>query len=134
MVCCYKLLVVRSFVLEVKSQSGHHVPVNLHQNKCYSLFLTKTGKVPRSTFTLQAPGLAKRKGSLHGSVTVPRSIHPAPSLHPLASALAQLKRQISAGGALRTKSSDPAQPSSPREPKCTGLNWPSNFLFKLKGI
>ena len=70
--------------------------------------LTKTGKVPRSTFTRQAPGLAKRKGSLHGSVTVPRSIHPAPSVHPLASALAQLKRQISAGGALRTKSSDPA--------------------------
>ena len=96
--------------------------------------LTKTGKVPRSTFTRQAPGLAKRKGSLHGSVTVPRSIHPAPSVHPLASTLTQLKRQISAGGALRTKSSDPAQPSSPREPKCTGLNWPSNFLFKLKGI
>ena len=96
--------------------------------------LTRTGKVPRSPFILRAPGLAKRKGSLHGLVTLPRSVHPAPSLHPLASALAQLKRQISAGGALRTKSSDPAKPSSPKQPKCTGLNWPSSFLFKLEGI
>ena len=38
MVSCCKFLRVRSCVLEVRSQSGHNVPVNLHSNKCYSLF------------------------------------------------------------------------------------------------
>ena len=37
-VSCCKLLGVTSFVLEVRSRSGQDVPVNLHQNKCYSLF------------------------------------------------------------------------------------------------
>ncbi|XP_026938903.1 uncharacterized protein [Sagmatias obliquidens] len=60
--------------------------------------------------------LAKKRGSLQGPVTLPGSGHPAPSLHPLASAEAQLKRQISVAGSLRARSPDPAQPSSLREP------------------
>ena len=37
MSCC-KLLGVRGLVLEVRSQSGNDVPINLHETDCYSLF------------------------------------------------------------------------------------------------
>ena len=49
-----------SSVLEVRSQSGHepdYKPINLHQNKCYSLFSQKRTRSQDSTFTLWAPGL-----------------------------------------------------------------------------
>ena len=51
-----------------------------------------------------------------GRLTLPRSVRPAPSLGPPASAQARLKRQISAGGTLRAESLEPAQPSSLGEP------------------
>ena len=37
-VSCCRLLGIRSFVLKVRSWSGHNVAGSLHQNKCYSLF------------------------------------------------------------------------------------------------
>ena len=62
-----------------------------------------------------------------GAVTLPRSVHPAPSLGPAASNQAWLKRQISFGHSLRARSPDPAQLSSLREPGAqdpTGLQAP----------
>lgn len=57
-----------------------------------------------------------RWGFLQGSVTLTKSIHPAPSLGSLASVQAWLKRCISVGISLRARSPDPAQLSSLKEP------------------
>ena len=38
-------------------RSGHEVPGNLHQNKCYSLFWQEGARSQGSTFTLQGPAL-----------------------------------------------------------------------------
>ena len=79
--------------------------------------LTRNGQGPKAQLSpAEVQVLAKRRGSLQGPVTLPRSVHPAPRLGPPASAQAWLKRQISAGGSLRARSPEPAQPSSPREP------------------
>ena len=56
----------------------------------------------------EVQALAKRRGSLGGPVTLPRSICPAPRLGPPTSALAWMRRQISG-------SPDPAQLSSLNE-------------------
>ncbi|XP_029079381.1 collagen alpha-1(XXVIII) chain-like [Monodon monoceros] len=76
--------------------------------------LTKRARSQGSSSKVQV--LAKKRGSLQGPVTLPGRGHPAPSLHPPASAEAQLKRQISVAGSLRARSPDPTQPSSLREP------------------
>ena len=47
MVSCGKLLGVRSFVLEVRSRSGNHVPVNLYQINII-LCSDKKGKGPQA--------------------------------------------------------------------------------------
>ena len=47
MVSCGKLLGVRSFVLEVRSRSGNHVPVNLYQMNII-LCSDKKGKGPQA--------------------------------------------------------------------------------------
>ena len=112
-------LVVAKFLLSDTSflRSGHDVPVNLHQNAI--LCSDKKGqglKAQLSPSEVQA--LAVRRGSLRAPVTLPRS--PAPSLGPPTSAQAQLRRQTSAGDALRTRSPDPAQLSSLREPGAQG--------------
>ena len=106
---CCKLLRVRSFVLEVRSRSGHDVPVNFHQTNVI-LCSDKKGQGPKAQLS-PSEALA-----LRGLVTLPGSIHPAPSLRPPTSAQAQLGRQISAGGILLDRSLDSTQPSSLREP------------------
>ena len=55
MVSC-KRLGVRSFVPEVRSQSGNKVPINLHQTNAI-LCSEKKGQGPKGTpVTLQGPG------------------------------------------------------------------------------
>ena len=88
----------------------------------------KRGQGPEAQLSpSEVQALAKRRGSLHQPVTLPRSISPAPSLSLPASAQAQLKRQISAAGALRGRSPDPAEPLSLREPGAQDPAGPQAF-------
>ena len=61
MVSCYRLLGVRSFVVEVRSQSGNRVPVNLCQANVF-LCSHKKGQGPKAQlFPSEVKLLAKRK-------------------------------------------------------------------------
>ena len=92
------------------SWSGNDVLINLYHTNI-TVFSDKKGQGPKAQLLLsEVQVLAKRI-----QVTLPGSICPAPSLAPLARAQAHLKRQISAGSALKARSPDP-QPSSMREP------------------
>ena len=56
MLSCWKLLGVRSSVLEIRSKSGNDVPINLHQTNV-TLCSDKKGKGPKaqlSPFRVQA--------------------------------------------------------------------------------
>ena len=111
MVSFCKLLGVRSFILEVGSWS---VMMLLQTSTKTNVILCpdKKGQGPEAQLLpSEVQALAKRRGSLHGLVTLPGSICPAPSLGPPTSAQAWLRKQISAGSR-----DDPAQPSSLREP------------------
>ena len=127
-------LYIRAFVLEVRSWSGHSVPVNLHQtkyypigytsvqnvfgvkNKYYPPFWQERARSQGSSLPLWGLGSAKRwklpmqasyPAREHLSSIQSRSSH---------SAEAQLRRQISAGSTLRARSSDTVQVTSLREP------------------
>ena len=107
---------VTSLVLEVRSRSGHHVPVSLHQTNVI-LCSDKEGQGPRAQLSpLEVQALPKRRGSLCRQVTLPGSLSPAAGLGPPASAQAPLRRQISAAGARRARSPNTAQLSSLRNP------------------
>ena len=70
----------------------------------------KKGQGPKAQLSpSKVQALATRRGSLRELVTLPGSIGPSPSLGPPASTQVRVKRQISAGGALRARSPDPAQ-------------------------
>ena len=131
MVSCCRLLGVRSFVPEVRSPAGHSVPLNLHQNKCY-LCSDEKEQGPKAQPSPSEVHVLAKRGSLRGPVPLPGSVHPAPRLRPPASAQALLKRQLSAGGALRARSPGPAQPSSLREPGPRSIP-PSGFSGRPNG-
>ena len=93
------------------SWSGNDVLINLYHMNII-VFPDKKGQGPKAQLLLsEAQVLAKRI-----QVTSPGSICPAPSLAPLARAQAHLKRQISAGSALKARFPDSAQLSSLKEP------------------
>ena len=81
MVSCCRLLGVRSFVLEVKSRSGHHVPINLYQTNVI-LCSDKKGQGPKEELSsFRVLVLAKRRQILVSSFLRARFPHPAqPSL------------------------------------------------------
>ena len=54
MVSCYRLLLVRSFVLEAQSWSGNYVPVNLYQINVI-VCPDKKGLSPKAQLSLQSP-------------------------------------------------------------------------------
>ena len=67
MVSCYKLLGVRSFILEVRSWSGNAAPVNLYQRNGILCFDQK-GQSPKAQLSpSKAPVLAKRRQISIGS-------------------------------------------------------------------
>ena len=67
MVSCCKLLGVRAFVLEVRSWSGHNVPVNLHQINVI-LSSDRKGQGPMAQLSpSEVQVRAKRRGSLRGA-------------------------------------------------------------------
>ena len=66
MVSCYKLLGVRSFILEVRSWSGNAAPVNLYQRNGILCFDQK-GQSPKAQLSPKAPVLAKRRQISIGS-------------------------------------------------------------------
>lgn len=76
--------------------------------------LTREGKVPKLNFCPPRSRL-REGGSLHERFPLPGSSHPALSLSLPASARAWLKRQLSAGRALRARFPDSAQSLSLRE-------------------
>ena len=77
MVSCCKLLGVRSFVLEVRSWSGHDVPVNLHQTSVI-LCSDKKGQGPKAQLTpSEVQVLAKRRQISVGDSLRARSPDPA---------------------------------------------------------
>ena len=133
MVSCCKLLGVRSFVLKVRSQSGHRCSCKPPPKQMLFSVLTRKGEVPRLNFhpPRSRPWL-RGGGPCTGWVTLPGRVRPAPSL----GAQARVRRQISAGGALRARSPDPTQPSSLREPGAQDpagpwafhLNWSESFV------
>ena len=64
MVICCKLLGVRAFILEVRSWSGNHVPINLYQTNVI-LRPDKKGQGPRAQLSpSKASFLAKRRPEL----------------------------------------------------------------------
>ena len=67
MVSCYKLLGVRSFILEVRSWSGNASPVNLYQRNGI-LCLDREGQGPKAQLSpSKAPVLAKKRQISTGS-------------------------------------------------------------------
>ena len=77
--------------------------------------------------------LAKRRGGGVPALTsYPVLERPAPSLGPPTSAQAQLRRQISAGGSLRARSPEPAQPSSLRKSGAQNPAGPQAFHLNLR--
>ena len=67
MVSCYKLLGVRSFILEVRSWSGNASPVNLYQRNGI-LCLHREGQGPKAQLSpSKAPVLAKKRQISTGS-------------------------------------------------------------------
>ena len=61
MVSCYKLIGVRSFILEVRSWSGNAAPLNLYQRNGI-LCLDRKGQGPKAQLSLsKVPVLAKRR-------------------------------------------------------------------------
>ena len=103
MVSWCKLLGVRSFVLEVRSWSGNDVPVNLHRANVI-LCSDKKGQGLTAQFSpSKVQVLAKREGVSAGAG------HPSPERSSStrsgsSSAQAWLKRRVSAGGSLRSRS------------------------------
>ena len=57
---CCKGLSVRVFALQVRSWSGDHVPINLHQMNVI-LCPDKKGQVPRQLLPRRSPVLAERR-------------------------------------------------------------------------
>ena len=78
LVSCWKLLGVRSFVLEVGSWSGHDVPVNVHQTNV-SLCSDKKGQGPKAHLLP-----SEVQALLRGGVPA-RAGHPARVLPPVPS-------------------------------------------------
>ena len=79
--------------------SGNDVLINLYHTNI-TVFSDKKGQGPKAQLLLsEVQVLAKRI-----QVTLPGSICPAPHLAPLAMAQTHLKRQISAGSALKARS------------------------------
>ena len=67
MVSCYKLIGVRSFILEVRSWSGNAAPLNLYQRNGI-LCLDRKGQRPKAQLSLfKVPVLAKRRQISIGS-------------------------------------------------------------------
>ena len=93
----------------------NNVLVNLHQNKCYSLFWQERVRTQGSTFALQGPGPGYEEGVPCRSVNLLRAFIQHLTWDP-PSVQAQLVTQTSAGGALQVESLDSAWPSSLREP------------------
>ena len=116
MVSRCKLPGVRSFVLEVGSWSDNSIPVNLYQMNAILCSDKKRQGLEAQLSPSKVQVLAKGRWSLLAPVTLPGSLHRAPSLGPPTSAQAGLRRQISAGAALGARSPDPVQLSSRREP------------------
>ena len=107
MVSCCRFLGAKSFVLEVKAQSGNDVPVNLHQTNII-LCSDKKGQVSKVQLSpSKVQALAKRRGPCSGWLLF---LGPALSLSPPTSTQALLKRQMSAGGSLWARSPGPAHP------------------------
>ena len=76
-VSCYKLLDVRSFVLEVRSWSGNDVPVNLYQTNVIPCS-DKKGQGPKTKLSpSEVQGPAKRKQTSVGGSLRARSPDPA---------------------------------------------------------
>ena len=86
MVSCYKLLSIRSFVLEVRSWLGNDVPVNLYKPMLFSvsvILLSKKGQGPKAQpASSKVLVLAKRRQISAGSSLRARSPNPA-KLSPL---------------------------------------------------
>ena len=106
-VSCWKLLGVRSFVLEVRSWSGHDVPVNVHQTNV-SLCSDKKRQGPKAQLSPSEVQASLRGGGPCAG----RS----PSLGPPTSAQPGWGGRSQLVAPLRARSPDPAQPSSLREP------------------